>query len=161
MDSPSDLRASARVAVGGELILTTSDWHGVSSAVNLVQQLKRFQLDRQVLLLADVRDTCVRARRVWAWLACGHSRGVPGFGARYQSLGQPLVDMWSLWSAKWLVLARLVELGLNVMSAASAGPRTARLVGVRLASSSAQRTWQARVRRSRPACACRRAAGAQ
>ena len=54
----------------------------------------------------------MRAQAVWPWLECGYSAGIPGF-ERYAFTG--VVEMWSLWSAKWLVLARLVELQLNVM----------------------------------------------
>ena len=115
LDSLLDLRAAVKLAEGRELILTTSDWHGIGSAVNLARQLGRFSLERRLLLLADVQSTCVRGRASWPWLACGFSRGIPGFEARYRSLGMPLVEMWNLWSAKWLVLARLVELGVNVM----------------------------------------------
>ena len=115
LDNISDLRKVIDVADGRELILTTSDWNGVGSAVNLARQLARFSLDRRLLLLADNKRTCSRASTVWSWLVCGYSLGIPGFQARYASLGMPLVDMWNLWSAKWLVLARLCELGLNVM----------------------------------------------
>ena len=115
LDSLSGLRSAAALAEDGELIMTTSDWNGVGSAVNLARQLARFSLEKRVLLLADRRRTCVRAQAVWPWLACGFSRGIPGFKRRYSSLGMPLVDMWNLWSAKWLVLARLVELQLSVL----------------------------------------------
>ena len=112
MDTRRGLRDAAAVAADGELILTTSDWNGIGSAVNLAQQLARFSLDRRLLLLADQRRTCIRAQAVWPWLECAYSRGIPGF-ERYASTG--VVEMWSLWSAKWLVLARLVEIGLNIM----------------------------------------------
>ena len=116
LDTIPGLRRAATLAgTRRELILTTSDWNGVGSAVNLGRQLARFGLDRQLLLQADTESTCKRVAAVWPWLACGYSHGIPGFSARYASLGMPLVNMWNLWSAKWLTLARLCELGLNVM----------------------------------------------
>ena len=112
LDTRSGMRAAAAVAVEGELIMTTSDWNGIDSAVNLASQLARFSLDRRLLLVADHHKTCARAQAIWPWLACGASSGIPGF-ERYKSTG--VVDLWTLWSAKWLVLARLVELRVNVM----------------------------------------------
>ena len=112
MDTTHGMRAAAAVADDGELILTTSDWNGVRSAVNLERQLAVLSLDRRLLLLADQRRTCERASLTWPWLACGFSAGIPGF-SRYASTG--VVEMWSLWSAKWLVLARLIEHRLNVL----------------------------------------------
>jgi hypothetical protein len=96
-----------------EMILYTSDWRGIAPAVNLMRQLASWSLDRRSLLLADEQRTCHRAVRVWSWLACGWSRGIPGFAERYASTG--VVQLWTLWSAKWLVLARLVEMRVSVL----------------------------------------------
>ena len=113
LDLPNQLSAAvASVSEGGEIIMLTSDWNGIGSAVNLVQQLRAWSLERRVLLLADRQETCARASATWAWLACGWSRGIPGF-EHYATTG--VVDLWTLWSAKWLVLARLVEMRANVL----------------------------------------------
>ena len=106
--------ALAAVAEGDELILYTSDWNGIGWAVNLVQQLAALSLERRALLLADKQRTCVRALATWPWLWCGWSRGIPGF-ERYASAGTAVTELWTLWSAKWLVLARLVEQRVNVL----------------------------------------------
>ena len=55
LDTRRGLQAAAAIAVEGELILTTSDWNGIGSAVNLAQQLAKFSLDRRLLLVADGR----------------------------------------------------------------------------------------------------------
>ena len=113
LDSPAGVvSAVATVARNGELILYTSDWNGIGSAINLVRQLALWSLDERALLLADKRTTCTRAIAQWPRIYCGWSGGIPGF-ERYASSGD--VELWGLWSAKWLVLARLVERGANVM----------------------------------------------
>ena len=112
LDERAGVQAAAALAINRELIVTTSDWNGIGSAINLAKQLERFSLNKRLLLVADKQRTCKRTHAVWPWLACGYSAGIPGF-ERYASTG--VVEMWSLWSAKWLVLARLVELELNVM----------------------------------------------
>jgi len=60
---------------------------------------------------------CGHAQAEYMWLAAGWSRGLRGFG-RYKGTGfsQSDVDLWALWSAKWLVLARLVELRASVLA---------------------------------------------
>ena len=100
-----------------EVILFTSDWTGIVPAVNLVQQLSAWSLDARMLLLADVERTCSRTARAWPLIriACGWSRGIPGFRERYGSTYGSVVGLWTLWSAKWLVLARLVERRANVL----------------------------------------------
>ena len=115
MDSLTGLSAAiSAVAEGDELILYTSDWNAIGWAVNLVRQLAVHSLDRRALLLADKRSTCERALGTWPWLWCGWSRGIPGF-ERYAVAGAGVIELWTLWSAKWLVLARLVEQRVNVL----------------------------------------------
>ena len=69
------------------------------------------------MVLADARGTCAEGHRRWAWLGCGWSSGLPGFEERYaRGLGGETAKLWSLWSAKWLLVARLVELRVNVLA---------------------------------------------
>ena len=111
------LRATGVDNTSREVILFTSDWTGIVPAVNLVQQLSAWSLDARMLLLADVERTCSRTARAWPLIriACGWSRGIPGFRERYGSTYGSVVGLWTLWSAKWLVLARLVERRANVL----------------------------------------------
>ncbi|KAL1496723.1 hypothetical protein AB1Y20_014316 [Prymnesium parvum] len=116
LDEAEGLRRAVReVGVGGEVVLFTSDWSGARAAVNLALQLRELEI-RQHLVLADAKATCERLHATWPWLACGWSRGLDGFEKRYassQSAAQ--LKLWQLWSAKWLVMARLVELRVNVL----------------------------------------------
>ena len=68
------------------------------------------------LVLADGRAACDDAHATWPWLGCGWSRGVgtPVDRARRYGRGAQ-VALWALWSAKWLVIARLAELGVNTL----------------------------------------------
>ena len=111
LDTADGLDAAASLAVRRELILTTSDTNGLASAFNLAWQLERLELEGRLLLLADKLETCVEASKS-SLLPCGWSVGIPGF-ERYESTG--VVKLWTLWSAKWLVLARLVERRINVL----------------------------------------------
>eukprot|EP00966_Prymnesium_polylepis_P215395 4988295-Prymnesium_polylepis.1 len=80
-------------------------------------QLRRFDI-RHHLVLMGRRSDCERAQRGWPWLPCGWSRGLVGFD-RYQygtSMTAAGVRLWALWSAKWLILARLIELKVNVLA---------------------------------------------
>ena len=115
LDSVSGLTAAIAVAAEqNELILYTSDWKGIASGVNLVEQLAVHSLHTRTLLLADRQSTCERVAATWPWAKCGWSRGIPGF-ERYASTGASLIELWTLWSAKWLVLAKLVERRINVL----------------------------------------------
>ena len=119
LDSRSGLRdAIASVASdAGELVLLTSDGPGIRAAVNMALQLHRFDI-RHHLVLMGARSDCERAQRGWPWLACGWSGGLAGFEryAHGTSMSADGVRLWALWSAKWLILARLVELRANVLA---------------------------------------------
>ena len=114
LDRRRGLRAAvAARAHGGEVVLFTSNAQGIPSAVNMALQLRRLSIEHH-LVLADTRETCGTAQRTWPWLGCGWSRGMGGFTARYG--GGPQVVLWELWSAKWLTVARLAELRVNVLA---------------------------------------------
>ena len=115
LDRRRGLRAAvaARAAHGGELVLFTSNAFGIPSAVNMALQLRRLSIEHH-LVLADTRETCSTAQRTWPWLGCGWSRGMRGFTKRYGESKQ--VILWELWSAKWLTVARLAELKVNVLA---------------------------------------------
>ena len=120
LDSKVGLRdAIASVASGddSELVLLTSDGKGIRAAVNMALQLRRINI-RHHLVLMGHRSDCERAQRGWPWLNCGWSHGLVGFD-RYQygtSMTAAGVRLWALWSAKWLILARLIELRVNVLA---------------------------------------------
>ena len=114
LDRRRGLRAAvAARAHGGELVLFTSNAFGIPSAVNMALQLRRLSIEHH-LVLADARETCSTAQRTWAWLGCGWSHGMRGFTKRYGESKQ--VILWELWSAKWLTVARLAELKVNVLA---------------------------------------------
>ena len=114
LDRRRGLRAAvAARAHGGELVLFTSNAFGIPSAVNMALQLRRLSIEHH-LVLADTRETCSLAQRTWAWLGCGWSHGMRGFTKRYGESKQ--VVLWELWSAKWLTVARLAELKVNVLA---------------------------------------------
>jgi len=127
LDSPSGLRATLTLVAsrGGwsserpgiaDIVLLTSDRRGVRLAANTALQLRRFGIAHTLVLMGAEVD-CGHAQAEYAWLAAGWSRGLRGFG-RYKGTGfsQSDVDLWALWSAKWLVLARLVELRASVLA---------------------------------------------
>ena len=114
LDRRRGLRAAvAARAHGGELVLFTSNGRGIPSAVNMALQLRRLSIEHH-LVLADTRETCSTAQRTWPWLGCGWSHGMGGFSKRYGD--GPQVTLWELWSAKWLTVARLAELRVNVLA---------------------------------------------
>ena len=115
LDRRRGLRAAvAARAHGGELVLFTSNAFGIPSAVNMALQLRRLSIEHH-LVLADARETCSTAQRTWAWLGCGWSHGMRGFTKRYGESKQVAL-LWELWSAKWLTVARLAELKVNVLA---------------------------------------------
>ena len=114
LDRRRGLRAAvAARAHGDELVLFTSNAFGIPSAVNMALQLRRLSIEHH-LVLADTRETCSTAQRTWPWLGCGWSHGMGGFTKRYGDSKQ--VVLWELWSAKWLTVARLAELRVNVLA---------------------------------------------
>ena len=127
LDSPSGLRATLTLVAsrGGwsserpgiaDIVLLTSDRRGVRLAANTALQLRRFGIAHTLVLMGAEAD-CGHAQAEYMWLAAGWSSGLRGFG-RYKGTGfsQSDVDLWALWSAKWLVLARLVELRASVLA---------------------------------------------
>lgn len=115
LDSQEGLKRAVRARTfrsGGELVLFTSDVFGLASAANLALQLKRLGIFHH-LVLAEARRTCEIGQARWPWMGCGWSVGLPGFVQRYGDT--PKVRLWGLWSAKWLTIARLVELRANVL----------------------------------------------
>jgi len=117
LDRRRGLRAAvAARAVHGELVIFTSNVNGLSAAANMALQLQKLGLP-QHLVLADERQTCTAAHARWNWLGCGWSGGLPGFEEKYAAgWGGETARLWSLWSAKWVLLARLVELRVNVLA---------------------------------------------
>ena len=117
LDSRRGLRAAvAARAPHGEIVTFTSDVRGLPAAANMALQLKRLRIG-QHLVLADARETCETGHIRWPWLGCGWSAGLPGFETRYASgAGGATARLWSLWSAKWLLVARLAELRVNVLA---------------------------------------------
>lgn len=120
LDSRDGLRAAiaARADRGDDIVLFTSDVKGLPAAANLALQLARHRIHHH-LVLADARTTCEAGHARWAWLGCGHSAGLDGFVARYggeSKSSRALARLWSLWSAKWLVVARLAQLRINVLA---------------------------------------------
>lgn len=117
LDSRRGLRAAVRArAPRGEIATFTSNVKGLSAAANMALQLRRLHIEHH-MVLADARDTCVQGYARWAWLGCGWSVGLPGFEAKYATgWGKETTKLWSLWSAKWLLVARLVELRVNVLA---------------------------------------------
>ncbi len=126
LDTKSGLRAAAAArAVGGEIVTFTSDVKGLPAAVNMALQLRELRIEHH-MVLADSRDVCIQAHLSWAWLGCGWSAGLPGFEARYsKGVGGATAKLWSLWSAKWLLVARLTELRARQSAPAARcrGPR--------------------------------------
>lgn len=112
LDVRSGIReAVSRIKSGDELVLLTSDRKGIRAAVNMVLQLHRFDV-RHILILMGKRADCQFAQKRWSWLSCGWSNGLAGF-ERYQhgtTMTSEGVRLWALWSAKWLIMARLIEL---------------------------------------------------
>ena len=117
LDSRQGLRAAvAARAVRGEIATWSSDQRGLPAAANMALQLQRFGLSQHVVL-ADAEATCVTGQSHWPWLGCGWSSGLPGFEEKYAAgHGGETAKLWSLWSAKWLLVARLVELRVNVLA---------------------------------------------
>ena len=117
LDRRSGLRAAVKArAVRREIVTFTSDTRGLPAAANMALQLSALGIT-QHMVLADARKTCVTGQTRWAWLGCGWSAGLPGFEERYaRGLGGETTQLWSLWSAKWLLVARLVELRVNVLA---------------------------------------------
>ena len=117
LDNQGGLRAAAAArAARGEIVTFSSDQLGLPSAANMALQLRRLRIEHH-LVLSDSRATCDAAHRSWAWLGCGWSAGLPGFEAKYAlGVGGSTTKLWSLWSAKWLLVARLTELRLNVLA---------------------------------------------
>jgi hypothetical protein len=117
LDSRSGLRAAvAARAVGGEIVTFTSNVGGLAAAANMALQLRRHGI-LQHMVLADAASTCAAGLARWAWLGCGWSSGLPGFEAAYaHGVGGETAHLWSLWSAKWLLVARLTELRVNVLA---------------------------------------------
>jgi hypothetical protein len=114
LDSREGLRAAVRAASvmragASELVLLTSDGNGVRAAANIAMQLDRYGIRHHMVLMPS-RGECQHAQAMWAWLVCGWSAGLNGF-ERYRgtSMSEGGVRLWALWSAKWLLLARLVE----------------------------------------------------
>ena len=113
LDDVQGLHAAARACGrNDEVVLFTSNRGGLLNAANMALQLRALGIP-QHMVLADERGTCTDAHAKWAWLGCGWSRGLVGFENRYGE--SSMVKLWSLWSAKWLVVARLVELRVNVL----------------------------------------------
>ena len=110
LDARDGLRAAvAARAPRREVALFTSNAKGIPPAVNMAIQLRRFGVEHH-LVLAERRQTCDDAQRVWGWLGCGWSHGIGTLDAwtrRYG--GGEQTALWTLWSAKWLVIARLAE----------------------------------------------------
>lgn len=110
LDARDGLRAAvAARAPRREVALFTSNAKGIPPAVNMAIQLRRYGVEHH-LVLAEQRQTCDNAQRVWAWLGCGWSHGIGTVDAwtrRYGGSEQTV--LWTLWSAKWLVIARLAE----------------------------------------------------
>ena len=117
LDRRRGLRAAIRAhAVRNEIITFTSNEQGLEAAANMALQLQRLKLYHH-LVLADQRRTCTVGQRRWHWLGCGFSGGLPGFETKYAAgVGGGTAKLWSLWSAKWLLVARLVELRVNVLA---------------------------------------------
>ena len=117
LDSRSGLRAAvAARAVRGEIATFTSNVLGLTAAANMALQLRRHGI-LQHMVLADARETCDVGASRWSWLGCGWSAGLPGFEAKYSAgVGGSTTHLWSLWSAKWLLVARLTELRVNVLA---------------------------------------------
>jgi hypothetical protein len=97
---------------GNELVLFTSDAFGLPAAASLALQLNRLGIFHH-LVLTEARRTCEIGQARWPWTGCGWSVGLPGFVQRYGDT--PKARLWSLWSAKWLTIARLAELRANVL----------------------------------------------
>ena len=117
LDRRKGLRAAvAARAVRDEIVTYTSNKKGLSAAANMALQLQRLGIT-QHLVLADARSTCIAGHARWPWLGCGWSHGLDGFEAKYAAgYGGETTKLWSLWSAKWLLVARLVELRVNVLA---------------------------------------------
>ena len=111
------MRASiAARAVRNEIVTFTSNEKGLPAAANMALQLQRLGI-MQHLVLAEARSTCIAGYARWPWLGCGWSRGLDGFEVKYaDGYGGSTAKLWSLWSAKWLLVARLVELKVNVLA---------------------------------------------
>ena len=117
LDSRRGLRdAVAARTVNKEIATFTSNLAGLSSAANMALQLRRFG-HYQHMVLGDTRETCLAGRSRYPWLGCGWSSGLPGFEEKYANgIGGSTAKLWSLWSAKWLLVARLTELRVNVLA---------------------------------------------
>ena len=119
LDTRHGLRSAvAARAPHGEIATFTSNVKGLEAAANMALQLRRLRIEHH-MVLADAEGTCLQGQARWAWLGCGWSVGLPGFEAKYARGSQASRDvarLWSLWSAKWLLVARLVELRVNVLA---------------------------------------------
>lgn len=117
LDSRDGLRAAvAARSVRSEIVTFTSNVGGLAAAANMALQLRRHRILHH-MVLADARSTCITGSARWPWLGCGWSSGLPGFEAAYANgVGGATAHLWSLWSAKWLLVARLTELRINVLA---------------------------------------------
>ena len=118
LDSKEGLRAAVDQAATSqrELVLLTSDRSGMRAAVNMALQLRLYSIKHSLVLMGK-RVDCTYMQRGWSWLACGWSHGLRGF-ERYRgsTLSASGLKLWALWSGKWLIMARLVELHVNVLA---------------------------------------------
>lgn len=117
LDTRRGLRAAvAARTVAHEIVTLTSNVNGLAAAANMALQLRRHGI-LQHMVLADERATCEAGNARWAWLGCGYSAGLPGFERAYRDgIGGSTAHLWSLWSAKWLLVARLTELRVNILA---------------------------------------------
>ena len=119
LDQRVELFAALRRATAQrELVLLTSDANGMHAAAGMAARLQALGIGH-IMVLADCQATCEQALSRWPWLGCcGWSRGLGGFGryadARLASEGT--LRLWRLWSAKWLLMARLCEARVNVLA---------------------------------------------